>query len=106
MWSHPNDIQQRVLLIRRQVASVSLHKDQQALVPQHRQLVLSGLRARRVSESDKVEHERVDDLVRQGVLLVEQDSDEKRVGSRVVHACQSQESRSRVQDWDGDLGQD
>jgi len=68
-----HDLAQRVLLLRREVRCVALTKHEQALVPQH------GQRAGRVrvGESDKVEDERVEHLVRQCVLLVQKDSDEE-----------------------------
>jgi hypothetical protein len=53
-----------------------LAKDEQRLVPEHGQRVGAALVG--VGDTDKVEDERVEDLVRQRVLLVEQDADEKR----------------------------
>lgn len=106
--SRPNDIQQRVLLLLVDVRSVPavksassvmhdwfsfgspLNKDEQALMPQDRELVLACTASGRVGEPDKVEDKRVNHLVRQGVLLVQQDPDEQRVGARVVHARESE----------------
>ena len=61
-----HDITQRVLLFRRKVRRVSLGEHEQALVPEHGQLSL-GVRVR---EPNKVEHEGVEDFVRQSVFLV------------------------------------
>ena len=54
----------------------------------------------RVRETDEVEHERVDDLVRERVLLVEQHADEERVRPRVVHVREPDECSGRVHQWD------
>jgi hypothetical protein len=68
-----------------------LHKDQQTLVPQNRQLLLfllanpSDPLHTRVCQSDKVEYKGVHDLVRQRVLLVKEYSNEERVGTGIVH---------------------
>lgn len=66
-----------------------LSEDQQTLMPQDGQLATLALEPVLlvVRKPDKVEHERVDNLVRQRVLLVEQDADEERVGAGVVHPC-------------------
>ena len=63
---------QRLLLLRRQLRLVPLHERQQALVPQHRQHALVLLEAREVA------HQRVDQHVRQRVLLVQQHRHEQR----------------------------
>lgn len=52
-----------------------LRKDEEGLVPQNRHLSLVTL------EAQEVEDESVDDLVRQGVLLVEQNADKQTVGA-------------------------
>lgn len=49
-------------------------------MPQDRELVIAVFTARRIGQADKMEDERVDSLVRQGVFLVEQYPDEERVG--------------------------
>lgn len=49
-------------------------------MPENRHLSLVAL------EADKVENEGVDDLVRQGVLLVEEDADEETVRAWSSHA--------------------
>ena len=61
-----HDVAQRVLLLRCEVRRVALAEDEQALVPE------DGQRAWRVrvGEPDEVEDERVENLVRQRVLLV------------------------------------
>ena len=103
-----HDVSQRVFLFRRKVRRVALAEHEQALMPKHRQRALRV----RIAESDKVEHERVEHLVRQCVLLVQQDADEERGGSypraheslegaevdekeelrtRVVHPCEADE---------------
>lgn len=48
-------------------------------MPQHRKLVVPVLTPARVGEADIVEHERVDDLVRQRILLVQEHPDEQRI---------------------------
>ena len=48
-------------------------------MPEHGQLVVAVFTAGRVGQADKVEDERVDRLVWQRVLFVEQDTDEQRV---------------------------
>lgn len=90
VWPDPNDIQQRVFLIGRQVTAVSLDEDEQTLMPEHGQLVLSRLGSGRVGKSDKVENQRVDDLVWQSVFLVEENTDKQRVGTGIVHTGQSE----------------
>ena len=81
---HTDQVEQRRLLVGRQVALVALRKDQQAMVPQHRHPPLAnhaGPRpcdldaARLIRELQEVVHEGVDRLVRQRILLVEQDPD-------------------------------
>ncbi len=69
-----------------------LAEHEQTLVPEHGELlhVARATRLVRVREADEVEDERVDDLVRQRVLLVEEHADEER-----VCACQQ---RSAVGD--------
>lgn len=81
-------------------------------MPQYGQLVFllladppDSLHAR-VGEPDEMKDQRVDDLERQGVFLVEQDTDEERVGSGVFHVTQSEEGGGGVQYGNGDLGQD
>lgn len=54
---------------------VPLDKDEEGLVPQNRH------DARVTLKPDKVEHERVDNLVRQRVFLVKQHTDEETVGA-------------------------
>ena len=61
-------------------------------MPQHGQL------ARVAAEATEVIDDRVDDLVRHGVLLVEQDAEEEAVGARVVHVGQLGDGGGRVQD--------
>ena len=60
-----------------------LAEHEERLVPQHRELLHVARAARlvRVGEADEVEDERVDDLVRQCMLLVEKHADEQRVGA-------------------------
>ena len=72
MRSH--DVTQRVLLLRREVRRVALAEHEQALVPEY------GERAGVVGvcEPDEVEDERVEHLVWQRVLLVQQHADEER----------------------------
>ena len=67
-------------------------------MPQHGQLlyVAGAARLVRVREADEVEDERVDDLVRERVLLVEQDADEERVWPGVVHVREPDERRGGV----------
>lgn len=69
-----HDVAQRVLLLRGEVRRIALAEHEQALVPEH------GQRSGRVcvGEPDKMKDERVEHLVRQRVLLVEQDADEER----------------------------
>ncbi len=68
------DVAQRILLLWRKVRRVALAEDEQALVPEHGEGALGvGVR-----EPDEVEHERVENLVWQRVLFVEQDADEQR----------------------------
>lgn len=77
-------------------------------------------------EADEVEHECVDDLVGESVLLIKKYSDEDRVGpwgclgsareglmgeliaelTSVIHVGELQEGSSRMQDRDRDLGED
>ncbi len=56
-------------------------EDEQALVPEHGELlrVAGAARFVRVREADEVEDEGVDDFVWQRVLLVEQHANEERV---------------------------
>ena len=58
-----------------------LAEHEEALMPEHRKLFhIAGLAGFvRVGEADKMEHKRVDDLVRKRVLLVQKDADEQRV---------------------------
>jgi hypothetical protein len=56
---------------------IPLHKDQQTLVPQDGQLVFAIFAPARVGESNVVEDERVDDLVRKRVLFVKQYTNEQ-----------------------------
>ena len=67
-------------------------------MPQHWQLLYIAGAARlvRVREADEVEDERVDDLVRERVLLVEQDADEERIRPRVIHIRELDERRGGV----------
>jgi hypothetical protein len=60
------DVTQRVLLLRRKVRGIALAEHEQALVPEDGELALRV----RIREPYKVEHERVEDLVRQRVLLI------------------------------------
>lgn len=55
--------------------AVPLCKHEESLMPKDRHLALVPL------ESEEVEDEGVDDLVREGVLLVEKDADEETVGT-------------------------
>jgi hypothetical protein len=66
---------------RRMDRHAPLNKDEHALMPQHRQLVLACPTEWRVRQPDEVEDQGVNDLVWQGVLLVEQDTDEERIGT-------------------------
>lgn len=66
----------------------------------------AGLGNREQDAPDEVEHESVDDLVRQSVLLVQQDADEERVGTSIVHLGQVRDGRSRVDHGHRGLGQD
>lgn len=100
-------VQQRILLFRSQVRAVPgrsktssalytqmttklknwppLCEDEEALVPQNRQVSTRGSRPLvRVRQSDEVEDHAVDDFVRQSVLLVKQDPDEQ--GDRACEA--------------------
>ena len=66
--------------LRKELQDAPLGKHEQALVPEHRQLLtLPALRLVRVRETDEVEDEGIDDLIRERVLLVEQDANEERV---------------------------
>ena len=69
-----HDVSQSVLLLWREMRCVALAEHEQALVPKH------GERAGRVcvGEPDEVEYKRVEHLVRQRVLLVQQNADEER----------------------------
>lgn len=88
-------------------------------MPQHRHLSRIAL------ETDEVEHERVDDLVRQRVLFVQKHADEdgvwpcveQRVSrrtlsdrpavlTRILHIGQLEQCRARVQNGHTDFGQD
>ena len=62
-------------------SDVPLAEDEEGLVPEDGQLlrVAGSARLVRVGEADEVEDERVDDLVRQCVLLVEEHADEQGV---------------------------
>lgn len=60
---------------RQEEGCVPLDEDEEGLVPQN------GHDAGVALEAEKVEDESVDDLVREGVLLVEEDTDEERVGA-------------------------
>lgn len=57
-------------------------------------------------EPDEVEDEGIDDLVRQRILLVEQDANEERMGAGVVHAGEVSNSCTRVNHRDRRLGKD
>jgi hypothetical protein len=87
-----------------------LDKDQQALMPKDRQLLLFLLTDPpdslhpSVRQPDEMKDERIYYLVRQRVLFVKQHSDEERVGSGVFHVAQTEQGGGRVEDGDGDLG--
>lgn len=76
-----------------------LDKDEERLVPQ------DGHLARVALEPQEVEHERVDDLVRQRVLLVEQDPDEDAVRTccaSLVRQGRASGDRGREREKGGD----
>lgn len=64
--------------------------------------VLLGL----VLEAHEVEDKRIDDLVGQGVLLVDKDSQEQGVGAGIVHVGQADDGRAGVEHGDRDLAED
>lgn len=72
-------LEQRLFLLAAQIALVALDEREQGLVPEDGQL------PRVHFEADEMSHGCVDDPVRQGVLLVEQDAQEDRVRSAVAH---------------------
>ena len=81
MLSH--HVSQSVLLFRREMRRVALAKHDQALVPE------DGQRAGRVrvGELDGVKDERGEHFVRERVLLVQQNAEERRLRYR-TRACQ------------------
>ena len=86
-----HDIAQRIFLLRREVLRIALAEYEQALVPQDGERALLVC----VCESDEVEHERVEDLVRQRVLLVQQHADEQRCRPCSCCACIQRRSARR-----------
>lgn len=72
-------------------------------MPKYRELIPSALglaRLVRIREPDEMRPEPIDDLVRQRVFLVEQDTDEERVGTGIVHRGEAEERRGGMQDGD------
>ena len=57
----------------------------------------------RVDEGGEVAHERIDDAVRQGVLLEQQRAQEEGVGGGEGHLGQLEDRDGRMQHWDRDL---
>lgn len=124
---YPGHLEQCVLLIRRHVVLVPIRKrretttsvfnchfpqitlvvvyqplseNQETLMPQHWHLPLVRL------ESQKVENQRIKYPVGQRVLLVQKNSDEKGSGAGVRHFGDFEEGGGRVEDGDGDFGDD
>jgi len=78
---------------------VPLNKCQEALVPQDGKLFALCTRASFVCvrQADEVEDERVYGFVRERVLFVDEDADEKRVGPRIVHVAETRKGCRRMQ---------
>lgn len=87
--SHQQQIEQSFPLIFGDVVAVALRKSQQTLMPEHRQLLVLGAgNAGHVvvvapssdgiagSETHEMENKRIDDLVGQSILLLQQHTDE------------------------------
>lgn len=67
---------------------------------QDRQLLL------RLEDAQKMEHQRVEHFIRQGVALLDEDPDHQAVGAGVGHFAEEEEGGGGVEDWDGDFGDD
>lgn len=79
-------------------------------MPEHRHPSSAALNAFhahfRVSKSQKVEHERIDDLVGKGIFFIQQHPDKQRCRSCIVHFRKMEQGRGRMQNGDGYSCQD
>ena len=92
--------QERVALLRGDVALVPLDKGQEGLVPQDGELALL------VAEAEKVEDDSVNHPVRERVLLIQEYAEEDGVGPGVLHFGDLEHARARMEDGDRVLGED
>ncbi|RNA30906.1 hypothetical protein BpHYR1_017137 [Brachionus plicatilis] len=110
-----DELEQGLLLLAGHVRFVALHKGQQRLVPQHRQLSALTHKSRKFllrifspcqwsNLLNKVVDNGIHHPVRQSVLLVQENADKNRIGARVLHLGNFEQSSGRVEHGNGAFG--